>query len=206
MARLYGNRFNNTQRRDESRLYKEMETLDNNPIGNPQDMKRPSGMTFVLILSLINACWKILTELISYFFIPITAKMMESGQLQQSYEPIFTMMKWGKEEIDAFMATLQSAMSVNVNYHLITALLFVGSLVGVIMMFKTNKTGLHVYSISQISMLIAASMYLYPKQPQSTFFYDLLLTLMFIFLYYLYFKRMEMAKQNFNQNQDPGLQ
>lgn len=177
-----------------------------NEFNNQLTPKRPSGMTFVLILSLINACWKILTELISYFFIPITAKMMESGQLQQSYEPIFTMMKWGEEEIDTFMATLQSAMSVNVNYHLITALLFVGSLVGVIMMFKTNKIGLHVYSISQICMLIAASMYLYPKQPQSTFFYDLLLTLMFIFLYYLYFKRMEMAKQNFNQNQDPGLQ
>ena len=57
-----------------------------------------------------------------------------------------------------------------------------------------------------LKTLIAASVYLYPKQPQSTFFYDLLLTLMFIFLYYLYFKRMEMAKQNFNQNQDPGLQ
>lgn len=175
-----------------------------NEFNNQLTPKRPSGMTFVLILSLINACWKILTELISYFFIPITAKMMESGQLQQSYEPIFTMMKWGEEEIDAFMATLQSAMSVNVNYHLITALLFVGSLVGVIMMFKTNNTGLHVYSISQICMLINASVFLYPKQPQSTFFYDLLLTLAFIFMYYSYFKRIELMNQYTNQNQDPG--
>lgn len=177
-----------------------------NEFTNPLTTKRPKGMTFFLILSLINACSKIISSLVSFFIIPTAAKMMESGQLQQSYEPLFTLMKWGEDEIDAFLASIQSAVSINPNYHLITGLLFIGSLVGVIMMFKTNKTGLHVYSISQICMLIAASVYLYPKQPQSTFFYDLLLTLMFIFLYYLYFKRMEMAKQNFNQNQDPGLQ
>ena len=42
-------------------------------------------------------------------------------------------------------------------------------------------------------MLINASVYLYPLQPQSGFVSDLLLTLIFILLYYLYFKRMEMA-------------
>ena len=54
-------------------------------------------------------------------------------------------------------------------------------------MFKGNKRGLHVYAISQILMLINASLYLYPKQPQSGFVSDLLLTLVFILLYYMYF-------------------
>ena len=175
-----------------------------NEFTNPLTPKRPKGMTFFLILSLINACSKIISSLVSFFVIPTAAKMMESGQLQQSYEPLFTLMKWGEDEIDAFLASIQSAVSINPNYHLITGLLFIGSLVGVIMMFKLNKSGLHVYAISQICMLINASVYLYPKQPQSTFFYDLLLTLAFIFMYYSYFKRIELMNQYTNQNQDPG--
>ena len=164
--------------------------------------KRPKGMTFFLILSLINAIWNIMSSLISYFILPLISKMMESGELEDSYAPIFTMMKWGEDEIDTFMAALQSALSINTNYHLFMVLLFIGSLVGVIMMFKLDKRGLHVYSISQILMLINASVYLYPKQPASTFIYDLLLTLMFIFMYYTFFKRIELS--NLNSNQDPG--
>ena len=164
--------------------------------------KRPKGMTFFLILSLINACSKIISSLVSFFAIPTAAKMMESGQLQESYEPIFAMMKWGEDEIDTFLATIQSALSINPNYHLITGLLFIGSLIGVIMMFKLNKNGLHVYAISQICMLINASVFLYPKQPQSAFIYDLLLTSAFIFMYYSYFKRIELT----NLNQDSDLQ
>lgn len=163
--------------------------------------KRPGFMTFMLILSLINACWKILSSLVSYFIIPVTAKMMETGELQKNYESIFSMMKWGEEEIDTFMANLQTALSVNVNYHLIVALLFIGSLVGVIMMFKLDKRGLHVYAISQICMLINSSVFFYPKQPNSAFVPDLLLTILFILWYYLFFKRIEFA-ENMSQNQD----
>jgi hypothetical protein len=42
-------------------------------------------------------------------------------------------------------------------------------------------------------MLIAHSVYVYPLQKPSPFTSDLLLTAVFIFLYYLYFKRMELA-------------
>ena len=168
----------------------------------PMNGKRPRGMTFLLILSLINACWKILSSLVSYFIIPATAKMMESGELEDTYAPLFSMMKWGEDEIDAFMSNLQAALSINVNYHLIVGLLFIGSLVGVILMFRPDKRGLHVYSISQICILIAASVYLYPKQAESAFVYDLFLTLMFIFMYYLFFKRIELANFIQDHNSD----
>ena len=161
--------------------------------------KRPGGMTFFLILSFINACWKILSSLLSYFMFPAIAKTQESGELQSIYEPIFTMMKLGEDEINDFMVSLESALAVNVNYHLIIALMFVVSLIGVIMMFRLDKRGLHVYSIAQLCVLIAASFYLYPLQPKSTFTNDLLLTLMLIFIYYTYFKRIELAEQNAQQ-------
>ena len=161
--------------------------------------KRPRGMTFLLIISLINACWKIVTSLLSYLIIPSTAKMLESGELETTYEPFFNMLKWGEDEIDAFMSTLQMAMSVNVNYHLIVGLLFIGVLVGVILMFRPDKNGLHVFALSRLGVIVAASIFLYPKQPVSTFVYDLMLTLMVIFLYYLFFKRIELANINDGQ-------
>ncbi len=164
--------------------------------------QRPKGMMFFLILSLINACSKIISSLVSFFVIPTAAKMMETGQLQETYEPIFTMMKWGEDEIDAFLSNLQASLSISPNYHLIQALLFIGSLVGVIMMFKLDKRGFHIYSISQICMLINASVFLYPKQPQSTFFFDLMFTLAFIFLYYTFFKRIELTSFMQNNNSD----
>ena len=168
---------------------------------------RPKGMTFFLILSLINAIWKILSSVVSYFIIPGLAKMMESGELEDSYQHIFTMMKWGEDEIDTFMSSLQTAFSINVNYYLIIALLFIGSLVGVIMMFKLDKRGLHVYSIAQICVLIAASVYFYPKQVYSPFITDLLFTLAFIFMYYTFFKRIELVQKiNQNQDQNPNLE
>ena len=90
---------------------------------------------------------------------------------------------------------------VNPRYYLFLLVLFIASLVGVLKMFKWDKRGFHIYSIAQILMLINASVYLYPKQPQSNFASELLLTLIFILLYYLYFKRME-TSENLPQNLD----
>jgi len=73
--------------------------------------------------------------------------------------------------------------------------LFIASLVGVIKMFKGDKRGLHIYAIAQICMLIDASAFVYPLQKPSPFVSDLLLTAIFILLYYMYFKRMEMTQQ-----------
>jgi uncharacterized membrane protein (UPF0136 family) len=77
--------------------------------------------------------------------------------------------------------------------------LFIGSLIGVIKMWKGNNSGLHVYAISQSLMLINASVFVYPLQKPSPFIYDLLLTVMFIVVYFLYFKRMEMSQHTQNQ-------
>ena len=66
---------------------------------------------------------------------------------------------------------------------------------------KGDKRGFHIYSIAQILMLIDASVFVYPLQKPSPFTTDLLLTAIFILLYYLYFKRMEMIQNTENQEQ-----
>lgn len=150
---------------------------------------RPTGMAIFLVLSFINACWNILRSFIMYVSTPMMAKMMENGDFEDAMEPFVA--TFGEEMRQAMMESMNLLTSINPNYYLILIVLFIGSLIGVLKMFKWDKRGFHIYSISQILMLINASVYVYPLQHPSPFTYDLLITLMFILMYYLYFKRKE---------------
>lgn len=150
---------------------------------------RPTGMTIFLVLSFVNACWNILRSFIMYVSTPMMAKMMENGDFEDAMEPFVA--TFGEEMRQAMMESMNLLTSINPNYYLILIVLFIGSLIGVLKMFKWDKRGFHIYSISQILMLINASVYVYPLQHPSPFTYDLLITLMFILMYYLYFKRKE---------------
>ena len=154
-------------------------------------------MTILLVLSFINACWNILRSIVLYFTTPRMAEMMGNGQFDEMMEPFSA---FGEEFTNAMTDSMLAMSQINPNYYLILLVLFIGSLIGVIKMWKCNKRGLHVYAISQILMLINASVFVYPLQKPSPFVYDLLLTVMFIVVYYLYFKRMEMSRHT--QNQD----
>ena len=154
--------------------------------------KRPVSITILLVLSFLNACWNILSSTVSYFFIPKLSTMLENGQFEEMIAPFSSI-----NEETAKMMTDGATMlaQINPNYYLILLVLFIASLVGVIKMFKGDKRGLHIYAIAQICMLIDASVFLYPLQKPSPFVSDLLLTAIFILIYYLYFKRMEMTEQ-----------
>jgi hypothetical protein len=156
-----------------------------------EQKKRPTGMTILLVLSFINACWNILRSIIMYFSTPMIAKMMENGEFEDAMEPFVT--TFGEEMRQSMMDSMTLLSSIDPKYYLFLLVLFIGSLVGVLRMFKGDKRGLHIYAISQILMLINASVFVYPLQKPSPFTYDLLLTLMFIVVYYLFFKRMEMS-------------
>ncbi len=164
-----------------------------------EQKKRPTGMTIFLVLSFINACWNILRSFIMYVSTPMMTKMMENGEFEDAMEPFVATL--GEEMRQAMMDNMTQLASINPRYYLILILLFVGSLVGVLKMFKWDKRGFHIYSIAQILMLINASVYLYPLQHPSPFIYDLLLTVMFILMYYLYFKRKEQF-DNIQPNDD----
>ena len=153
-------------------------------------------MTILLVLSFINACWNILRSIVLYFTTPRMAEMMDNGQFDEMMEPFSA---FGEEFTNAMTDSMMAMSQISPNYYLILLVLFIGSLIGVIKMWKGNKRGLHVYAISQILMLINASVFVYPLQKPSPFIYDLLLTVMFIVVYFLYFKRMEMSQHTQNQ-------
>lgn len=158
---------------------------------NEQVQKRPTGMTILLVLSLINACWNILTSLVMYVMTPKMAEMVQTGQIEEIMAPYSALIS--EEQQQLAMDGMKMMAQIEPKYWLFLLILFIGSLVGVIRMFKGDKRGLHIYAISQILMLINSSVYFYPKQAQSGFVSELLLTMIFILLYYLYFKRMEMS-------------
>ena len=156
-----------------------------------QTQKRPVGMTILLVLSLINACWNIFSSSISLIMKPVMTEMLNNGQFEEMMQPFSAM---GGEFSKAMNEGMQIFSQIDSKFYLILLVLFIASLIGVIKMFKGDKRGFHIYSIAQICMLIDNSVFVYPLQKPSPFFSDLMLTAMFILLYYLYFKRMEMAK------------
>ena len=161
-----------------------------------EQKKRPTGMTILLVLSFINACWNILRSVILYFTTPRMAEMYENGELDKMMEPFSAM---GEEFTKAMNDSMHIFTQINPNYYLILLVLFIASLIGVLKMFKGDKRGFHIYSIAQICMLIDHSVFVYPLQKPSPFTSDLIITILFILLYYLYFKRMQMV----DTTQDP---
>ena len=156
-----------------------------------EQKQRPTGMTILLVLSFINACWNILRSIVMYFTTPRITEMLDNGQFEEMMQPFSAM---GEEFTKAMTDNMTTLSQINTNYYLILLVLFIASLVGVLRMFKGDKRGFHIYAIAQILMLINASVFVYPLQKPSPFVSDLLFTIIFILLYYLYFKRMEMAQ------------
>ncbi|MBO6024728.1 MAG: hypothetical protein J6P83_07750 [Bacteroidales bacterium] len=153
--------------------------------------KRPVGMTILLVLSFINACWNIFSSSISLIMKPGLTEMRNNGQLEEMMKPFSAM---GGDFAKAMNDAMQIFSQIDSKFYLILIVLFIASLIGVIKMFKGNKLGFHIYSIAQICMLIDNSVFVYPLQKPSPFFSDLMLTAIIILLYYLYFKRLEMSQ------------
>ncbi len=155
-------------------------------------------MTILLVLSFINACWNIIRSIVLYFTTPKMVEMYENGQFEEMMAPFSSM---GAEFINAMKDAMHVFSQINPIYYLILLVLFIASLVGVIMMFKGDKRGFHFYSIAQICMLIDHSIFVYPLQKPNSFTSDLIVTILFILLYHLYFKRMEMTSPTENDEQ-----
>lgn len=158
---------------------------------NDNSIKRPIGMTILLVLSLVNACLQIFSSLGMYVSTPIMSQMMANGELEEAMAPFLSVMQITGDDVNTFWQLIEARLSVNPVYYLFTALLYVGSLTGVIKMFRLQRIGFHFYSISQLLILIVTVVYIYSKQPQNSFFNEFLMTLMFILIYHLYLKRIE---------------
>lgn len=158
--------------------------------------KRPLGMTILLVLSLTNAIYQIISALFTFFLMPVLKEMYENGQFEELMEGFMSSLD--PTMLETMMDNLAIQLAVNPFYYLIMALLYAGSLVGVLKMFKLQRLGFHIYSISQLLILIAEVAFIYSKMPQSPFFNAFLTTLLFILIYHLFFKRIELMEKTSN--------
>ena len=148
-------------------------------------------MTILLVLSLINAILQIFSAFGMWVTTPVMSQMLADGTLEESMAPVLTLMRMDDEAARAFWEVLESRLTINPLYYLFTALLYIGSLIGVIKMFKLQRVGFHLYSISQMLLLIVSVVYIYSTQGSAGFFNEFLMTVMFILIYHLYLKRIE---------------
>lgn len=155
-----------------------------------QPQKRPTGMTILLVLSFINACLQIFSSLIMYVGTPVLEEMLSSGQIEELMHPFFASMD--ESMFEAYMSELELRATINPLYYLLNLVLYIGSLAGVIKMFKLHRVGFHTYSISQMLILINSVVFIYAHQTRSGFFSEFLTTLLFILIYHLYFKKIEL--------------
>ena len=160
-------------------------------------VKRPVGMTILLVLSLLNAIYQIVSSLFIFILMPAMRQMVETNQMEDLLESYMPMLDPAMVEMVTENLTVQ--LSVNPYYYLLLAILYAGSLAGVLRMFRLDRMGFHIYSISQLLILIAEVAFVYSKLPQNPFFNEFLSTVMFILIYYLFFKRIEFMRNQSNQ-------
>ena len=148
--------------------------------------KRPEMLTVLCILSFINAVWNAISNFVSFAF-------------YDTFQSLFAQMKEGEGVFEDLaeqmgdnweMMTEASALAFSVGrgYYFFEMILFIASFVGVLMMWKLQKKGFHVYTIAQILMLIVTSIFVTSKVggfPFGAIFW----TVLFVIMYYSHYKK-----------------
>ena len=81
------------------------------------------------------------------------------------------------------------AFSVGRGYYFVEMILFIASFIGVLMMWRLQKRGFHVYTIAQILMLIATSIFVISKVGGGFPFGPIMWTALFVMMYYTHYKK-----------------
>ena len=153
-----------------------------NDFENPEP-QRPSGLTVACILSFINAGWQFTANLISF----LSFNLMKSMTTDENY---LELMEKFVPDMDEFEEAMALQFSVNRIYYLLAALLFAGSFVGVLFMWKQLKKGFHIYAISQILILIVTAIFV-TSVTGTPIWGNVVLTAIWIGIYFLYYRRFE---------------
>lgn len=160
------------------------EQFNNDP--NYQDFenptpKRPDGLTVACVLSFINAGWQILANIVTFLMYNL---MKEIGQSEEYLE----MMEKFAPNVDDIESAMQAQFAVSRMSYLVQALLYVGSFIGVLYMWRLQKKGFHIYAISQILILIATAL-LVTSVTGASMTGAVIMTAVWIGIYYMYYKR-----------------
>ena len=91
-------------------------------------------------------------------------------------------------DMDQMETAMAAIFDVNKFYYLLTALLYIGSFIGVLYMWKMQKKGFHYYAIAQILILIATAVFV-TSVTGASIVGPAILTALFIGIYFIYYKK-----------------
>ena len=148
-----------------------------------EEPKRPEMLTVICILSFINAVYNGIANFISFAF-------------YDTFQNVFAQMRNGEgmfadmadDNWEMFAQASSLAFSVGRGYYFVEMVLFVASFIGVLMMWRLQKKGFHVYTIAQFLMLIATSIFVTSKIDGGFPFGPIFWTAAFVFMYASYYK------------------
>lgn len=143
------------------------------PIKNPST-ERPSGLSFLCILSFIGSGLSLFSHLVVWLFYNSFEQILSSDV----YANIPNLQI---EELQQYLSMSGRG------FFLVSAALFALSLWGVYKMWKMQKIGIHYYAIAQILLVIAPLVFISRSMPVVG---ALLFALLFILLYARYHKMM----------------
>ena len=134
---------------------------------NQKQEFRSQLLTVLCILTFIGSGISLFANGFLYITLDVVREAYASGMFEQ-FEGTFEM-----EAVELFL-------NVNPLFFLVQSTLYFFSIIGALQMWTLKKAGFHIYTISQISMLIAYSFFL-PVLPFP--FFAAFITLTFVLLY-----------------------
>jgi hypothetical protein len=147
-----------------------IDNLPNEQEPTPTPVKRPPGLTFICILTFVFSGLSFISSLFYSVYYNFLPGFIKSSPFSKTIS--------GIEGMTEAIKTLTEA---NIWFFIFNTLLYGISLAGGILMFRLRRVGFHLYTVSQILLLITPLVYLagYKTDIAST-----AITAIFIFLYY----------------------
>lgn len=148
--------------------------------------KRPEMLTLLCVLSFINAVWNALSNFISFAFYDTFQNMFK--QMLEGEGMFEDMAEQMGDNWETMIQASSMAFSIGRGYYFFELALFITSFIGVLMMWRLQKRGFHIYTIAQILMLIVTSIFVTSKVGGFPFG-SIIWTVFFVFMYYTHYKR-----------------
>ena len=150
-----------------------------------EEPKRPEMLTVICVLSFINAVYNGISNFISFAFYDSFQKVF--AQMRNGEGMFADMAEQLGDNWEMFAQASSLAFSVGRGYYFLETILYVASFIGVLMMWRLQKKGFHVYTIAQCLMIIMTSIFVISKIggfPFGPIFW----TAAFVFMYASYYK------------------
>lgn len=150
-----------------------------------EEPKRPEMLTVICVLSFINAVYNGISNFVSFAFYDSFQKVF--AQMRNGEGMFADMAEQLGDNWEMFAQASSLAFSIGRGYYFLETLLYVASFIGVLMMWRLQKKGFHVYTIAQCLMIIMTSIFVTNKIggfPFGPIFW----TAAFVFMYASHYK------------------